>query len=202
MLHEQTGEASYLERALADSDHAVQLEPLNPWMHWGRAHLFERLERAPDRLAAIQRAVELDRPDGGWFRQRALERARDWLALRGREEPENRELLATRALIALALGEAQEARETAEQVLELDPRHPEALAVRGELALQRGEVDAALRDFEQALQLRPASFRAASGIARALQAKGERDAAAAACATAVDLAETEWQRVELRRGFR
>ncbi len=199
LLHDETGDASYLERALADSDHAVQLEPLNPWMHWERATLFQRLDRPADQLAAIRRALEIDRVDGGWFRRRALERSREWLVQRERADPDNPELLATRARLALLLELLAEAGAAADRALDLDPEQPEALAVRGELALQREELDAAQRDFEEALRHRPSSFFAASGIARVLGARGELRAALVAFGAAQDLAETEWQRRAIAR---
>ncbi len=199
VLYGRTGEDHLREYALADAERALRVEALNPWTHWSRAALFDQLGRRGDALSAIQRAMELDRPDGGWFRGRALEnwhlRVKAWET----DEPENHELHATRAWLALALGEWVEAEEAAARALELAPDLPRALVVRGELALLRGDETPALRDFERALEQPPALFLAASGVVRAHVAGGDAAAAATAAQAALEVAETGWQREMIRR---
>jgi serine/threonine-protein kinase len=194
IIHVGTGEP---ERALADFDRALALDPANADALREKARAYEALARPADAEASFRRAAE--RRPGYWgthsqlgafyFRQgryaeaeRALRRA---LAL----APDNARVLASLGGVLQTAGRDDEAALLLERSLALQPNY-RAASNLGVLEFKRRRYEEAARAFERALALDDRDFRVWRNLASSYHwAPGQKEKARSAWEKAVRLAE-------------
>jgi tetratricopeptide (TPR) repeat protein len=134
------------ERAIADCDRALRIDPENANALGLRGLGLE--QRDPQRcLQDCTAAIE-----------------------RGSTCPE---VFICRARLLSKQGEIDQAMESVDRALEISPDHSFGLTVRGEILLQRGEIDSAMEEFEAALRGNPGHLEAYMGRGLARRARDD-----------------------------
>lgn len=149
--------------ALADFDHAIELEPDDASLVTLRSETLHRMNRHDEALVESERAIQLQ-PDnafafyvrGKCYRDkgeygRALEDFSRAIEL----SPADASLIGARGLLLRGLERYEDALADFDRALELDPNLPWVLSSRGAIHKQAGRYDDALIDFRRALELDP-----------------------------------------------
>ncbi|MGW2785030.1 tetratricopeptide repeat protein [Streptomyces populi] len=157
-------------RALTEYARALEIDPDEARVHYGRGLTHQLLGDYPAALAAFDRADEL-RPATGWIiaeraethrmAGRAEEAAADFdraVAL----DPTNADALASRAVCRHALGRFEEAGADFDRALSIDGNHLWALVRRARLRRDTDEWEKAFADLDRAARLEPDSAWVAS----------------------------------------
>jgi len=194
IIHAGTGQA---EKALADFDRALALDPVDADALRAKARAYEALGRPGDAEAALRKAVELHPAYWGtrsqlgafYFRQGRYgeaERAfRQALAL----TPDNVRVLASLGGVLQTAGRDEEAAAALERSLALQPTY-RAASNLGVLEFKRGRYAEAAHAFERALALDDHDFRVWRNLAAAYHwAPGQQEKARPAWEKAARLAE-------------
>jgi tetratricopeptide (TPR) repeat protein len=132
------------EQALQFAERAVAVAPNDPSAHLRLAQCLEGLRRRPEALRA---AAEAERASGGDPRALAAiglfysSVDEHFLALAAydhacRQEPDNSQLLFSRAIVRRTVGQIEGAEADYDRVLELDPKHYESYTNRSNLRTQ------------------------------------------------------------------
>ena len=194
IIHAGTGQA---EKALADFDRALALDPADADALRAKARAYEALGRPGDAEAALRKAVELHPAFWGthsqlgafYFRQGRYgeaERAfRQALAL----TPDNVRVLASLGGVLQTAGRDDEAAAALERSLAIRPTAAAASNL-GTIEFARGRYAAAARAFERALALDDRDYRVWRNLGLSYRwAPGESDKAGPALERAVGLGE-------------
>ena len=138
-------------RALAELDHAIELDPQQHLVHYGRGLTLQLMDDFPAALAAFDRAAELA-PDTGW-------------------------ILAERAETYRLAARFEEAVADFDRAIALDPTDAAALTGRAVCRHTLGQYDASLADFDRALSIDGDDLWTLVRRARLRRSRGELDQA-------------------------
>ncbi|MER5381085.1 tetratricopeptide repeat protein [Streptomyces sp. NPDC002688] len=183
------------ERALAEYDRAVEIDPDEARVHYGRGFTHQLRGDFTAALAAFDRADEL-RPDTGWIIAERAETHR----LAGRFEdavadfdravaldPTDADSLASRAVCRHALDQFEAAGADFDRALGMDENHLWTLVRRARLHRDTDEWDKAFTDLDRAARLDPDSAWIASERGDAFRLAGRFEEAVAELGRAVGL---------------
>ncbi|MFG2791445.1 tetratricopeptide repeat protein [Streptomyces sp. NPDC048419] len=181
-------------RALADLDHAVELDPQQYLVHYGRGLTLQLMDDFPAALSALDRAAELS-PDTGWI---IAERAETYrLAARFEEavadfdravalDPTDAVALTGRAVSRHGLGQYDASLADFNRALSIDD-DLWTLVRKARLHGSRGESDQAFADFDLAVSRAPEAAWIASERGDAYRRAGRLEDAVAELGRAVSL---------------
>ncbi|MGW1067345.1 tetratricopeptide repeat protein [Streptomyces aureus] len=183
-------------RALAEYDRALELDPEEARVHYGRGLTLQSLENLPAALAAFDRADEL-RPGTAWIIAERAETHR--LAGRVAEaeadfdravvlDPTDAVALASRGVCRHALGRFEEAAADFDRALGIDGDYLWALVRRARLRRDTDAWETAFADLDQAARLEPDSPWVASERGDTYRLAGRFEEAVAELGRAVALA--------------
>ncbi|KAB2973306.1 tetratricopeptide repeat protein [Streptomyces sp. SS1-1] len=183
------------ERALADADRAVELDPGLSGAHYGRGLALRALGDFPAALAALDTADRLTPDDEFVISERA-----ETYRLAGRHEeafadydravaldPADPEYLAGRAVSRQELGQLDEALADLDRAVALDEDYLWPLVRRARLRRVRSEWDEAFADYDRAVEKAPDSSWVASERGDAYRLAGRFEDAVAELGRAVAL---------------
>jgi tetratricopeptide (TPR) repeat protein len=155
-IHTELGEALRLSNryaeALDEFGQALKLDPNNPWALAGYGSVLQSVQRYPEALELLDRALGLAR---------------------------TRFALVTKAIVLIDIGRYREAIELLDEVSRAGPPDGWVLRLKGWAAELLEEGDMALAAYREALNVEPSSEWAERGVAEALLLLGDRDAALA-----------------------
>ncbi|WRZ92323.1 tetratricopeptide repeat protein [Streptomyces sp. NBC_01007] len=183
------------ERALAEYDRAIEIDPDEARVHHGRGFTHQLLGDYPAALAAFDRADEL-RPDTGWI---IAERAETHRMAGSFEEaiadfdravaldPTNADALASRAVCRHALDQFEAAGADFDRALSIDGTDLWTLVRRARLRRDTDEWDKAFADLDRAARLEPDSAWVASERGDAYRLAGRFEEAVAELGRAIGL---------------
>jgi tetratricopeptide (TPR) repeat protein len=174
------------QRAIADYDRAIALDPTNARAFNNRGLAHAALGLADQALADYAQAVRLDPTYVRAYRNRLnlLEQrgdlkgmAANYLRLAEVDQPNRADHLYHAGVALRGLGDRAGARKQFDAALAADPQHVDALYERALLRFAQGDRTGAIADFDAALRLSPRAANAyyARGLARA--ALGDNNAA-------------------------
>ncbi|MET9897909.1 tetratricopeptide repeat protein [Streptomyces sp. NPDC006446] len=183
------------QRALAEYDRAVEIDPDEARVHYGRGFTHQLLGDFTAALAAFDRADEL-RPDTGWIIAERAETHR--LAGRFEEavadfdravalDPTDADSLASRAVCRHALDQFEAAGADFDRALGIDEHHLWTLVRRARLRRDTDEWDKAFADLDRAARLEPDSAWVASERGDAYRLAGRFEEAVAELGRAIGL---------------
>lgn len=161
------------EAGLRDAVAAARLTPDDPRPFALQAQALALLERDDEAVAAVNRALDLDRDfaEALVLRAAIVLRQDDFASAvadfdRAEELGVEAERIAPlRAVAFLRLNEYERAITDLDLALELEPENPEHWMLRGQAHAELGLARPAGRDFDQALELEPDSARILNGVA-------------------------------------
>jgi len=142
-----------LDRAIADFDQAIRLDPKNPNTYTLRGMAWEAKGDFDRAIADFDQAIRLD--------------------------PKNTDAYTVRGIAWQTKGDLDRAIADYDQTIRIDPKNTGAYTVRGVAWAAKGDFDRAIADYDQAIRIDPKNTRVYDnrGIARA--AKGDFDRAIA-----------------------
>lgn len=193
-------------RCRADGQRATHNAPHDWYTHFTQLHAYAVLDWRQETLDATARMLEvIPPPDVLRGRSRAeqailLNGVAEYLDKFVAIEPSNRQAMSLLAFVQLFLGQDADAARTAAHVLKSVPDDSRALRVRGALALRAKQLDSAAGDFQAVLAKEPRSYLAARGHAQVHELAQRWEAAAASYAALLQMAVTDWQRLEAHLG--
>ncbi|MEU8789985.1 tetratricopeptide repeat protein [Streptomyces sp. NPDC048643] len=187
--------AGEYERALAEYDRAIDIDPDEARVHYGRGVTHQLLGDHPAALAAFDRADEL-RPDTGWIIAGRAETLR--LAARFGEavagfdravalDPTDADALASRAVCRHALEQFDAAAADFDRALSIDGTDLWTLVRRARLRRDTDEWDMAFTDLDRAVRLAPDSAWVASERGDAYRLAGRFEEAVTELGRAIGL---------------
>ena len=148
-----------LDRALADHDQAIKLDPKLAGAFQQRALTWQKKNDLDRAIADFDQAIKLDPKNALFLTERGV-------AYRQKGDPDR------------AIADYNEA-------LRIDPKFANAYSSRGYAYRQKADHDRAMADYDQALKIAPKHFNALGNRASLWRAKGEFDRAIADLDTAI-----------------
>jgi tetratricopeptide (TPR) repeat protein len=150
------------ERALADMNRVVELEPRKARSYTLRGDLYLRMKRLDEAMANYVRAARIDRHDRSAHEGMAEcllargedERAIKWFSRAIKLAPRRRELRVGRAICHEHLGQLAEAIADLDVAVAVDPNDAEAWHLRGRCR-QETQLPEAIADLDRAIALEP-----------------------------------------------
>jgi len=151
------------QRARADLDEAIRLDPTNPDGWRQRAYCGEREGKLESALKDITEALRLD-PRSGWahgWRARLLSQKKDFAAAIPafdeaiRLSPTNLDAYTGRGLALRSLGKIDEAMANYDGAIKVLPANAMLHNIRGSLLAEKKQYEEALADFDTAIRLQP-----------------------------------------------
>ncbi|MEV5732212.1 tetratricopeptide repeat protein [Streptomyces sp. NPDC052292] len=187
--------ASRYEEALADFNHAIELDPDVAWAFDSRGRIYQSTDRFNEAIADFNRAIELE-CDNAW----TIDNRGRTYQLMGRYNEAiadfNRaiELLPDSTWITASRGEAYrltsqygEALADFNRTIELDPDYAWANASRGQTYRALGRYNEAIADFNRAIELSPDNAWTIANRGHVLRLAGRFEAAAVDFNRAIEL---------------
>jgi len=163
--HAQRGEAyrkkQQFDRAIADFDSALELDPKYAWAMGSRGQTYRQKGEFDRAIVDLTKAIELD-PKLNW-------------------------VLANRGEAYRRKGEFDKAIADLTKAIQRDPKYSWAIANLAETYRQKGAFDKAIAAFDKALKIRPDYAWALGSRGQAYRQKGEFDKAVADLNRAIDL---------------
>lgn len=198
------------DRALADSDERVRLEPSKAGVYESRAHVHAALNNFDLALRDFSEAIRLDPTNASsslagraevWGTKRDAERAFADMDQAIRLKPNDLDFAVRRANLRLELrGDVDGALRELDAVLMRDPKFTNAYLTRGNLWLyHKGDAEKALADYAQAERLRPDDPVSRVNIAVLYLKRGEYDKGLEKCDEALRI-DPSWLSAYSTRG--
>jgi len=150
-----------LDRAIADYDTAIFLQPDHVQAYNGRGMAYQRRGNLDRAMADYNRAIQL--------------------------QPDYAETYYNRGLAYYYQRDLDHAMADWDKAVELKPDYAEAYYNRGNIYFDRGELDRAFADYDTAIQLQPGHVKTYNGRGIAYQHKGDCDRALADWSKAIEL---------------
>jgi tetratricopeptide (TPR) repeat protein len=164
----------YDQKAIADYNQAISLDPDYAWAYAGRGETYRWLEQYDQAIADFDKAIELESEfvwalahRGEMFRK--LEENEKALADFNKAvelDPNLSWVIASRGELYRTMEQYTYALADMEQAIDLNPTYAWAIASRGQTYRKLGQFEAALEDFNQAVQLNPDYYWAIAGRAQ------------------------------------
>lgn len=177
------------EKAIADYNEAIRLDPAEATARNGRAMAYMELERWKEALADLNEAIRLDPNSDAAYHNRGsvyehLEQPKRALADYDKSLQINAQGVVTwNNLGALygTLGQYDKAIENLDEAIRIDPSYYAAFVNRGVAYRDKGDLQQALKDFDEALRLNPNSPEALMSRASVYRELGRLQEALADC---------------------
>lgn len=172
------------ERALADFDRAVELQPDAYWVYVGRARALDAVDRLDDALSDLDRAIVMNRESqeahvGRGAVLERMDRLDDALVAYTRAldlSPDHVFARVRRANLLRKMGETEQALDDYTHLVNQTGR-PAAHRGRGRVYFDIGQYEAAIEDYSTAIVLNPSYYGSYYWRARSYQKMGQyRDA--------------------------
>jgi lipoprotein NlpI len=142
-----------LDRAIADFDQAVRLDPKNSDVYTVRGMAWEAKGDFERAIADFDQAIRLD--------------------------PKNTDAYTVRAMAWQTKGDLDRAIADYDQAIRIDPKNTRAYSVRGVAWAAKGDLDRAIADYDQAIRIDPKNTNVYDNRGIAWAAKGDLDRAIA-----------------------
>ena len=164
----------YDQKAIADYNQAIEIDPDYAWAFAGRAETYRWLEQYEQAIADFDKAIELE-PEFVWAiahrgeMYRKLEENEKALADFNKAielDPNLAWVIASRGELYRTMEQYTHALADLDQAIELNPTYAWAVASRGQTYRKLKQYDAALADFDNAVQLNPDYYWAIAGRAQ------------------------------------
>jgi tetratricopeptide (TPR) repeat protein len=151
------------DRALADYNEAIRLEPERAFNYVSRAGVWKRMKEFDRAIADCTEAIRLDPKDYSAFQTRAdiwkakkeIDRAIADYGEAIRLKPGDSFLLTARGDAWKEKHELDRAIDDYSEAIRVDPKTPLALANRGLAWIDKGDLDRAMSDFDSAVRIAP-----------------------------------------------
>ncbi|MBE2220700.1 MAG: tetratricopeptide repeat protein [Anaerolineae bacterium] len=185
----------YDQKAIADYNQAIRLDPNYAWAYAGRGETYRWLEQYEQAIADFDRAIELE-PEFVWAlahrgeMYRKLEENEKALADFNKAielDPNLAWVIASRGELYRTMEQYTYALADLDQAIELNPTYAWAIASRGQTYRKLGQFEEALKDFETAVQINPDYYWAIAGRAQTRRKLEQYDEAVNDFTLAVEL---------------
>jgi tetratricopeptide (TPR) repeat protein len=182
-----------VDRALADYNQAISIDPNEADYLNGRASAYEAKNDMSRAMADYDKAIQLNPKSAYAYNNRGatFQRRGDYARASSdygevtRLQPDNPDAWAARCWVRAAGGrEVQQALADCNQSLKIKADQPDVLDTRGFVNLRLGKMDDAIRDYDAALKMDPKLAGALYGRGLAKTKKGDRDGGSADMASA------------------